>query len=100
MSEKFIVKIDSDFEEIVPTFIDNRHKDIEQITDLLANGDLTGVQVIAHKLAGNAGSYGFTELGKVGAEMEEACINNDRAAIEEQFGKFKSYMENVVVEYE
>ena len=100
MSEKNVVKIDKDLEEIIPMFVDNRHKDIQEIRTHLENNDLTAIEVIAHKLAGNAGSYGFMDLSKIGADMEASCKTNDLDSIKAQFENYKNFMDNLVVEFE
>lgn len=99
MSNKFVVTVDKDFEEIVPMFIDNRHKDLELIKTYLEEENMTSIEVIAHKLAGNAGSYGFMDLSIVGADMEKACKSSDTEAVISCFERYKLYMENLVVEY-
>jgi HPt (histidine-containing phosphotransfer) domain-containing protein len=42
----------------------NEDSDIDFITELRHN---------AHKLAGSAGSYGFTELGEIASEVDTLC---------------------------
>lgn len=100
MSDMNVVKIDKDLKEIIPMFIDNRHKDIKQLEVHLESNDLTAIEVIAHKLAGNAGSYGFMELSKIGADMEASCKANDRDSVEIHFRSYKNFMDNLVVEFE
>lgn len=97
---KNTVTIDKDLQEIVPMFIDNRQKDLKEIKVFLEETDLAGIQNIAHKLAGNAGSYGFTGLGQIGADMEEACKANDLEKVQSLYQNFIDYMENVEVVYE
>lgn len=99
MTEKVKVLIDKDIEEIVPMFLDNRQKDIKDIKSLLADSNLTGIEVIAHKLAGNAGSYGFTDMGLIGADMEASCQSGDIEGVKHLLEKYKNYLSNLEVEY-
>lgn len=99
MSQITIVTIDSDLEEIVPSFLENRKKDLTQIKDFLAQSNWDNIESIAHKLAGNAGSYGFNELGHIGAALEDACKAGDVAAIHDYCAQYQSYMENLQVEF-
>jgi len=99
MSSKIIVTIDSDLKEIVPTFLENRNKDLIQIEDFLTQSNWESIESIAHKLAGNAGSYGFNELGEIGANLEEACKSANVTSIHDYCTKYQDYMENLQVEF-
>lgn len=99
LSEKFKITVDKDIEEIVPMFLENRLKDIEQLKAFIEQQDITQIEVISHKLAGNAGSYGFTDLGLIGAKMEQACKDKDMNEIQNKFQEFVNYMNNLEVEY-
>ncbi len=99
MTEKVIVQIDKDIEEIVPMFLDNRQKDLKEIDAFLLEKNFQGIEVISHKLAGNAGSYGFTDLGLIGAKMEACCQNENLEEVKEQFELYKSYLSNLEVVY-
>ena len=94
------VVISSDLEEIFPMFLDNRKKDITQITQFLATQSLEEIQVIAHKLAGNAGSYGLEALGEIGARMEMGCIKKDSDIVKSEFEQFKNYLENLTITFD
>ena len=99
MNKPFIVQIDIDLQEILPKFIENRQKDLEMIKIYLENKDLIKIEVIAHKLAGNAGSYGFTHLGKIGLELEAACQSADLNTIKSKYEEYLNYMKFVQVEF-
>ena len=98
--EPFEVSIDSDLEEIMPMFLQNRQKDLDQLPTLFNEQKFNEIRVIAHKLAGNAGSYGLSELGEVGANMEDACLKNDIQKVEACIQDYQSYMKNLVIKYE
>lgn len=98
-SEKIIVKIDPDLEEIIPTFLSNRESDITKLNNFFSENDVQQIQVIAHKLAGNAGSYGFDDLGKIGHKMEEACKENKVQEIEALIKEYSDYISRLEVSY-
>jgi len=99
MSQIIIVTIDSELQEIVPSFLENRKKDLIQIKDFLANSKWDNIESIAHKLAGNAGSYGFNDLGNIGASLEDACKAGDVTAIHDYCAQYQNYMDNLQVEF-
>lgn len=93
--DKFTVKIDKDLEDIIPPFMENRKKDILELRKAIDDNDFATMKVIGHKLAGNAGSYGFDELGTFGATLEEASINKDHESCKKQTGLIEDYLANV-----
>lgn len=99
MKQQRIVTIDSDLEEIVPGFLENRKKDLLQIQEHLQSSSWAHIESIAHKLAGNAGSYGFNDLGEIGANLEDACQASDIEAIKLYCEQYRDYMESLQVEY-
>ena len=62
--------------------------------------DLGTVELIGHRLSGNAGSYGFDALGFVGKSLEEAAKNGDWDSIEKGILDFNSYLENLEIVFE
>ena len=100
MSEKIIVSVDADLEEIIPTFLENRQKDLVQIDQALGAMDLKAIESIAHKLAGNAGSYGLDQLGELGATLESACQAGDKDKVDQLCQQYKDYLANLEIKFE
>lgn len=96
---KNVVTIDIDLKEILPSFLENRKKDIGLIEEHLKNGNYDHIESIGHKLAGNAGSYGFADLGLIGVAIEEACQNKDYDKLNDLYEQYKSFMDNLEIEY-
>ena len=97
--EKIIITVDKDLEEIMPMFLTNRNKDIGLLEEAMSSKDFKKIEVIAHKLAGNAGSYGIPDLGDIGSTMESAAGKNEEEAIEGLIQEYKRYLEKLVVEF-
>ncbi len=93
------VELDKELEDIVPIFMENRKKDILELDQLLANQDFAGLQNIAHKLAGNAGSYGFHQLGKMAVEFEKACEIQNLEEIKSYCEEYKHFVNNVTITF-
>ncbi len=59
--------------------LDERLKELEGHRDALASASASGGETVerilraAHKLAGNAATFGFAELGEAAAELEKVC---------------------------
>ncbi len=96
---KILVQVDKDLADIMPTFLNNRTKDIEIITQALVKADMKSIEVVAHKLAGNAGGYGLAELGLIGKEMEAASKQQNVDEVKKLFQRMKDYLENLVINF-
>ncbi|MBI2519235.1 MAG: Hpt domain-containing protein [Bdellovibrio sp.] len=99
MNAKIRVQVDKDLADIMPTFLNNRKKDIELITQSLAKNDLASIESVAHKLAGNAGGYGLAELGLIGREMETSAKQKDIEKVNNLFQKMKDYLASLDIEF-
>lgn len=97
---KHEIIIDKDLEEIIPSFLANRQKDIAEIETALDANNYKEVESIGHKLSGSAGSYGFNELGKIGKEIEEACKHKNYTLVKSLYAKYKEHMDNLVITFE
>jgi HPt (histidine-containing phosphotransfer) domain-containing protein len=99
MSELITVTIDQDLEDIIPSFLENRNKDIALINQSLESQDYEAIESIAHKLAGNAGSYGFDDMGDIGVNLEKACRDKNETLVKSLAAKYKYYLEHLQISY-
>jgi len=99
MSNKKIIEIDKDIADIVPGFLENRRKEIITLKDALAKGDFTTARNIGHKISGNAGSYGFDELGEIGANLETNATKKDLQRSKSNVESIEHYLANIEVKY-
>ena len=97
--EKIVVEIDKDLEPIFGSFLANRQKDVDLLKDAIASSSYDSIESIGHKLAGNAGSYGLSDLGEIGARLEQSAIDSDMAAIEEDYKKYCDYLNNLEIKF-
>lgn len=78
---------------LLPDYLANREVELIRLKELLMQGDLIEIKKIGHKLAGNAGSYGLTELGNLGVNLEEAVkIEEAESLIREYENLLESYL--------
>jgi HPt (histidine-containing phosphotransfer) domain-containing protein len=58
--------------EIVPQFVAGLRGKVSNMTGLLEQNDLPGVQKIAHQLLGSAGGYGFAPVSQLARTVEQS----------------------------
>lgn len=100
MGNKITVKIDSDLEELIPGFLENRNKDLDFLDKALADGDYQSLQSIGHTLKGVGGGYGFDRMTEIGTEIENAGKNADADAAGKQIDALKEYLSRLEVVFE
>ena len=71
MSEPIIVTVAKDLEDLVPTFMKNRGKELETLRTALAAGDFEQLRQIGHRMKGVGNSYGFEKVSLLGQQIED-----------------------------
>ena len=92
MSDKHIITVDAQIATLVPRFLANRAADVGKIRTALARADFETVRVAAHGMKGAGGGYGFPEISRLGAAMEEGAWRRDAAAISALVASLEEYL--------
>ncbi len=100
MNTKKVVIVDKDIESIVPTFLQNRENDITLLRGHIKDNDFESIETIGHKMAGNAGGYGFDDLGTIGRNIENAAQESNMESIEKSVVEIEEYLSSIEVKYE
>ncbi|MDM8551902.1 PAS domain S-box protein [Desulfobacterales bacterium HSG2] len=98
--EKIIAYVDEDLEELVPGFLENRHKDIRTMENALEKGDYDTIRGLGHSMKGAGGSYGFDGITVIGRSLEAAAKSDDADEIRRLISDLSSYLEKVEIVYE
>lgn len=100
MSEKIIVEIDPDLEELIPGFLENRKKDVDALNAAVNAGDFDTLRSTGHSLKGVGGGYGFATITDIGGDIEAAAKVQDMDSIKDLIGRLADYLERVEVVYQ
>lgn len=98
-TEKEVVEVDSDLEDLIPNFIQNRKKDITDLNQLIESKDLVAIAQMSHRIKGSSSGYGFIGLSKMAAEMEQLSKAGNFNNIPQIYSKMRAYFENIQVRY-
>jgi HPt (histidine-containing phosphotransfer) domain-containing protein len=98
--ERITVTIDSDLEDLIPGFLENRRKDVNLLNEALAAGKIDTLKSIGHSLKGVGGGYGFQELSTIGAEIEKIAKAVGTAGVRELIDSMADYLDKVDVTFE
>lgn len=90
---------DPDLEDLVPTFLENRQKDVVSLTTAIGERDYAVVMRLGHNMKGTGSAYGFDPITDVGAELERAALVGNRAASERATASLARYLARVEVHF-
>jgi HPt (histidine-containing phosphotransfer) domain-containing protein len=94
-----LVEIDRDFMPVVPGFLEMRHTECALLEGLLVDGNLAEIRLLAHRMKGSGGSYGFDEISEIGEALEKAAQSQDADGILEAIARLKGYLSRITVVY-
>lgn len=101
MSEnKIKVVIDSDLEDLIPGFLENRTTDIDKLSAALSENDFQTIQSIGHNLKGLGGGYGFELMSDIGASIESSAKEESVEAISELINQLSDYLKQIDIVFE
>jgi HPt (histidine-containing phosphotransfer) domain-containing protein len=97
MSDKLIIAVDAQIAALVPRFLANRTADIGKIRAALAGGDFEAIRAAGHGMKGAGGGYGFPEISRLGAAMEEGARRRDAPLIGALAASLEAYLARIEI---
>ena len=94
------VKVAKDLEDLIPTFMSNRHKELDALRIALAASDFEQLRQLGHRMKGVGNSYGFEHVSILGKQIEEGARSGNRASLEACIADYREYLSKVEVAYE
>lgn len=95
--DRIRIEVDEDVLSLIPTFLKNRHHDIETILSAVEAGDLETVRRLGHSMKGSGGGYGFQAITEIGGAIERAACRRAVGEIREQVAALSDYLAHVEV---
>ena len=100
MSAPITVTVAKDLEDLVPTFMKNRGKELDSLRAALASGDFEQMRQLGHRMKGVGNSYGFEQVSQLGKRIEDGARAGDRAGLEASLAEYADYLARVQIVYE
>ena len=100
MSEPITVVVAKDLEDLVPTFMKNRGKELETLRTALAAGDFEQLRQLGHRMKGVGSSYGFEKVSLLGKHIEDGAKAGDKAVLAASIADYADYLGRVKIDYE
>jgi CheY-like chemotaxis protein len=95
------VQIPPGLEDLVPSYLAARRREVHEmtellaLTELLAASDFERLSLLGHNIKGTARGYGFTELAPLGAALEQSAERMDRETLHTQLTTLGNYLDRV-----
>ena len=100
MSGKLVVAVERQIAALVPRFLARRADDVVKLRAALADSDFEVIRVAAHGMKGAGGAYGFAEISRLGAALEEGARGRDVAAISALLADLEEYLARIELKYD
>jgi HPt (histidine-containing phosphotransfer) domain-containing protein len=94
------VTVAKDLEDLIPTFMKNRSKELETLRAALAAGDFEQLRQLGHRMKGVGNSYGFEKVSTLGRQIEDGAKTGDRAGLATRIAEYTDYLARVQIVYE
>ncbi len=94
-----IIEVDEELKDILPSFLENRKKDIILLNEAISIKDYSSIEKIGHRVAGSSGGYGFDELGKIAKQIELECKSGHFENVEPLIKSFELYMTDIEIKF-
>ena len=98
--KNIVVVMDPELEELIPNYLENRHRDVQSIVDARVQGDFEAIRLLAHSMKGSGGGYGFDAITDIGQSMEQAAKAGNGEEISKWAQELQVYLDHVEVVYE
>jgi HPt (histidine-containing phosphotransfer) domain-containing protein len=94
------VTVAKDLEDLIPTFMKNRTKELDTLRSAVSSGDMEQLRQLGHRMKGVGNSYGFEKVSTLGKQIEDGAKSNDRAGLEACIAQYADYLARVKIVYE
>lgn len=78
-------------------YIASMKKEVEELDKKLSPKEFEAFKFFGHNIKGNGVAYGFPEISKFGAKIEEAAKNQDYPSLVTTFNEFKEYLSSIKI---
>ncbi len=81
----------------VPAYLKNCRQNVIEMRRALDRVDFELIALLGHNMRGSGGAYGFQTITDIGAALEQAAGNTDRAASDRWVSELSTYLDSVAL---
>lgn len=95
-AEPIYVRVDPELRTLVPSYLDNKRRDLQRLRTALAEGDFLLIEHVGHNIKGTGAGYGFSVMSELGAALEAAAKIKDQQHIAQCLDRIDDFLGRVV----
>jgi len=96
---EFVVYIDEKLARLIPKFVGIQMEQLELMKTAAKNKNYLELKFLGHRMKGSCGGYGFSILGDLGREIENAAVAQDGALVTNVLARLENCLVNLKIEY-
>ena len=93
------VSVPKDLEDLIPGFLKNRYSELDALRTLLDAGDFAQIRMIGHRMKGVGNSFGFADVTRIGAGIEEGALASQHDRVSALIGELDRYLQSITIIY-
>ena len=94
------VIVAKDLEDLIPTFMTNRSKELGTLRAALDAGDMEQLRQLGHRMKGVGNSYGFEHISVLGKQIEDGAKIRNLGGLDALIADYSDYLSRVKIVYE
>ena len=99
-NQAITVVVAKDLEDLIPTFMANRNKELATLSVALGASDMEQLRQLGHRMKGVGNSYGFEQISILGKQIEDRAKIKDLSGLQELITEYTDYLARVSIVYE
>lgn len=103
MADRQLITIDKDLEDLIPGYLERLRGTLDTMKGLAEKGDaesLDEVRKTGHNWKGSGRGYGFDDVTRIGAALEQAGKDQDAGTAKNLLAELESYLGSIDITYE
>lgn len=92
MPAEITVEVHEELRALLPGFLTNRQRDLQQLAQSLESADFPAIRHIAHNMKGVGAGYGFNQVSELGEQLENAASNSDLDATAACLSDYREFL--------
>jgi HPt (histidine-containing phosphotransfer) domain-containing protein len=97
--QEYEVIVRKDLEDLIPTFLANRQKEVGLLASALVAEDLATLRQLGHRMKGIGDSYGFGLITALGKRIEQFANTSDLSGLAECVAQYNEFLLKVNVRF-
>ena len=97
--ERILVSVDAALADILPGYLVNRRRDVQSLTDLLAQAAFADMRVLGHRMKGSGAGYGLDTISELGKKIEQTAHAKSQTELAVVIAALDDFLQRLTVVY-